>query len=183
VMQPCPLPSPTTGELVNPFHTSSFPDPFILATAHGYVAYATNGDGGHVQVLTSPDLVHWAPSGDAMPQLASWTAPGKVWAPEVAEVDGVYRMYYTSQDTSAGLQAIGVATADTPLGPFVDDNDAPLICELDGGGSIDASPHRAADGTRYLYWKNDGNAVGQDTWIWVQRLSDDGTELLDRPIP
>ena len=46
----------------------------------------------------------------------------------------------------------------------------PLVCETDDGGSIDAHPFTAPDGKRYLYWKNDGNRIGVDTWISVQRL-------------
>ena len=55
------------------------------------------------------------------------------------------------------------------------------MCQERDGGSIDAHPFTAADGTRYLYLKNDGNRIGVDTWISVQRLDASGTKLEGRP--
>jgi GH43 family beta-xylosidase len=57
-----------------------------------------------------------------------------------------------------------------------------LVCQADLGGSIDASPFRDRDGALYLVWKNDGNAIGTDTWLWAQRLSEDGLRLLGEPV-
>ena len=34
---------------------------------------------------------------------------------------------------------------------------------------------------RYLLWKNDGNAVGQPTHIWLQPLSEDGLRMAAAP--
>ena len=79
------------------------------------------------------------------------------------------------------IQCIGIAVADDPKGPYRDTTSGPLVCQRDEGGSIDASPFVAQDGTAYLYWKNDGNAVGVDTWISVQRLSTDGLRLVGDP--
>ena len=76
----------------------------------------------------------------------------------------------------------GVAVAAQPKGPFVDPNPEPLVCQTDQGGSIDASPFRDADGKLYLYYKSDGNAVGKRTFIWGQRLSDDGQSLSGDPV-
>jgi beta-xylosidase len=72
--------------------------------------------------------------------------------------------------------------ASSPAGPFVDESTEPLICQADEGGSIDASPFTDADGTRYLLWKNDGNAIGVDTWIYAQPLSADGLSLVGEPV-
>jgi GH43 family beta-xylosidase len=87
-------------------------------------------------------------------------------------------MYYTTIAPNFEIQCVGVAVAERPEGPYKDTRPGPLVCEADQGGSIDASPFLAADGTAYLYWKNDGNAVGVDTWISVQRLARDGTSLV-----
>ena len=46
-----------------------------------------------------------------------------------------------------------------------------LVCQRMPGGSIDPSPFRDDDGTLYLLWKNDGNAIGAPTHIYAQRLS------------
>jgi beta-xylosidase len=160
----------------------SFADPQIIAVGNDYYAFATNGPLGNVQTLTSRDLVSWETVGDALPSLPEWTAPGRVWAPEVAvHAPDRYVMYYTSRDVAADRQAVGVAVASTPTGPYVDKSMKPLISQDAEGGSIDASPFQDSTGRRWLYWKNDGNAIGVDTTIWVQPLDHDGITLLGKP--
>lgn len=163
----------------NPVHESDFPDPFVLRVDETYHAYGTNARGKEVQTLTSTDLVHWQAGPDALPVVGRWGYPGKTWAPEVlAREDGTYVLYYTA---NGGGQCIGRAVADEPAGRFVDRWPEPLVCQRSEGGSIDASPFRDDDGSLYLYWKNDGNAIGRTTWLWGQRLSADGTELVGDP--
>jgi beta-xylosidase len=167
------------GAFRNPVHAGDFPDPHLLRVGETWHAYGTNGGGSEVQTLTSTDLVHWSRGPDALPEVGSWAYPGKTWAPEVLALEGGgYVLYYTA---NGGGQCVGRAVADDPAGPFVDRWDEPLVCQRDEGGSIDASPFRDADGSLYLYWKNDGNALGQPTHLWGQRLSADGTELVGAP--
>lgn len=161
----------------NPVFDESFPDPGVLLLDGVYYAYGTNGPRGNMPVLTSTDLVHWEFRGDGLPVLPSWASPGRMWAPEVAEVDGRFILYFTIRATGPNRQCVGRAVSNSPLGPFVDDTGRPLICEADEGGSIDASPFRDDDGSLYLYWKNDGNAIGIPTNIYAQRLSADGLSL------
>jgi beta-xylosidase len=159
----------------NPVYDRDFPDPFVLKVGETYYAYATNGDGKQVQTLTSKDLVHWTPGPDALPKVGSWGFNGETWAPEVlARGDGSYVLYYTAN------KCVGRAVARKPLGPFVDTSKKPLVCQPQQGGSIDPSPFRDDDGTLYLVWKNDGNAIGAPTHIWAQRLSPDGLRLVGR---
>jgi len=166
----------------NPVYDANFADPFVLAHGNEFYAFATNGPIGNIQTLKSPDLVDWEQVGDALPALPAWSTAGKVWAPEVAAFGpDRFVMYYTTADDASGRQCVSMAVASKPAGPFVDHSSKPLICQPDEGGSIDASPFRAADGSRYLYWKNDGNAIGQDTWIYAQRLSADGLSLTGSP--
>ncbi len=162
----------------NPVYASDFPDPFVLRVDQTYYAYATNGGGATIQLLHSSDLVNWVYGSDAFGNLPAWATPGWTWAPEVAVVPGGYAMYYTARHTESQRQCIGVAFSKTPEGPFSDDSTQPLVCQLDQGGSIDASPFTDRDGHRYLYWKNDGNCCGQRTYIYVQRLSSDGLQLM-----
>lgn len=160
----------------NPVHASDFPDPFVLRAGDTYYAYATNAGGKEVQTLTSSDLVHWRTGRDALPHVGAWAYPGKTWAPEVlARGDGSFVLYYTA---NGGGQCVGRAVARDPAGPFRDRWRGPLVCQRDEGGSIDPSPFRDDDGSLYLYWKNDGNAIGHATFIWAQRLSADGTQLV-----
>ncbi len=168
----------------NPVHASNVPDPAVIAAFGSWYGYATNSTVGHMPTLISPDLVNWEVVGDAMPVLAPWVTPGRTWAPEVA-IHGPdrYVVYYTAWSTATNRQCVGRAVASSPEGPFVDESEEPLICQADHGGSIDAHPFTDTDGTRYLLWKNDGNAIGVDTWIYAQRLTPDGLELTGERVP
>jgi arabinan endo-1,5-alpha-L-arabinosidase len=159
---------------------ADFPDPDVLRTGDSYYAYATNGGGFNVQVATSPDLEEWTPvAGDALPLLPGWSLPGKTWAPDVSEpAPGSFVMYMTVATSSPRLQCIGVATATAPEGPFTPVGSGPIVCPPDEGGAIDPATFTAADGTRYLLWKNDGNCCGLDTWLQIAELSADGTTLV-----
>jgi beta-xylosidase len=122
------------------------------------------------------------PGPDALPTLPKWSRSGKVWAPEVAKrSDGRFVLYYTTRSPNPNVQCISVAVASAPTGPFLDSSSKPLVCQPKLGGSIDPDPFTAPDGTHYLYWKNDGNALGLDTWIWGQKVDDTGTRLLGAP--
>lgn len=165
----------------NPVYEHDFPDPFVLKVGKTYHAYATNGDGSNVRTLISTNLVNWTPGADAMPELAAWVTPGKNWAPEVLPLpNGKYVMYYVASSTDDFAQCIGHAVSDSPEGPFVDRSKKPFICQSLEGGSIDPSPFRDADGSLYLYWKNDGNCCGKRTYIYAQKMNDDGSELVGK---
>jgi beta-xylosidase len=166
----------------NPVFAENFPDPGVIRHEDTWYAYGTNNAAAGVPVLTSPDLVHWTGAGDAMPAIGAWASPGNTWAPEVIAAEGGgWLLYYTARSTATDRQCIGVAYAEKPEGPFVDDSEQPLICQAGEGGSIDASPYTAADGKRYLYWKNDGNAIQQPTYLYVSELSADGRKLTGEP--
>jgi beta-xylosidase len=167
----------------NPVYGDNFPDPGALLAGDTWFAYGTNGPAGNVPVLTSPDLVHWAPAGDALPTPGRWSTAGNTWAPEViAGPDGTYLLYYTARSTATGRQCVGVAVASAPGGPFTDDAAGPLVCQADEGGSIDASPYTDEAGARWLYWKNDGNAIGQPTYLYGARLTADGRRVTGEPV-
>ena len=155
----------------------------MLAVDATYHAYGTNNRNGNVPTLTSTDLVEWTQGPDALPELGPWADVGKTWAPEVlARGDGTYVLYYTAASLDLGAQCLGRAVATAPQGPFRDQSEKPLVCQVEEGGSIDASPFADDDGTLYLLWKNDGNARGLDTFIYAQRLSDDGLALVGKPV-
>lgn len=161
----------------------NFPDPHVIAVDGTFWAYATNGEGSNLPVLRSSDLRSWERVGDGLPTLGAWATTGRTWAPEVLVTDdGRYVAYYTAAGRESGRQCIGRAVATDPAGPFVDDSPVPLVCQADEGGSIDASPFRDEDGSLYLLWKNDGNAVGRDTWLYAQPLAPDGLSLVGEPV-
>ncbi|MCL3861044.1 glycoside hydrolase family 43 protein [Actinotalea sp. K2] len=169
---------------VNPVIADDFPDPDVLEVDGVYYAYATNGNNRNVRVARSTDLVEWEALPDALPDLPSWVIPGKTWAPEVTELEpGRYVMYFTATSFQPTLQCIGVATSDSPEGPFEVVGDQMLVCPPDEGGAIDAATFRHEDGTLYLLWKNDGNCCGLDTWLYLAPLSADGTALVGEAVP
>ncbi len=166
----------------NPVIDANFPDPSILLDRGVYYAYATNS-GPNMLVARSTDLVHWTRLPDAMPTLPRWVKPGRTWAPEVRTLipGRRYVAYFAAWDAEKNTQAVGVATATSPAGPFTSADVRPLIDQADQGGAIDPSCFIDTDGARYLLWKNDGNSKGQDTWLQIQRLSRDGMQLVGAP--
>lgn len=170
---------PVGGRSVDP--PGDFADPYVLRVGSVYFAYATNSGPTNVQVMTSSDLDRWQPMDDALPQLPAWAAPGWTWAPVVSSRAGRYVLYYTVCEPGSGRQAISVASADRPEGPFVDASDGPLVFQLDRGGSIDPSPFLDVDGTPYLLWKSDDNAFDRPSSLWGRRLTADGLAFAGPP--
>ena len=164
-----------------PVFSGDFPDPDVIAAEGAYWAYSTDSAGRNIQVIASPDLVHWTGPIDALPTLPGWAVPGMTWAPGVVQLPSGFVMYYTVHDGSSGRQCLSVATSPTPAGPFVDPSQAPFICQLDDGGSIDPSPFAAPDGRLYLVWKADDNAIGKPPTLWSQQLSANGLALVGSP--
>lgn len=167
------------GYFQNPVLRSNFPDPLLIQEGDTWYAYATNGAGKNVQLATSTDLVHWQLQSDAMPALASWVrlSPSDVWAPEVMKIGDQFVLYYTARHDESGKQCVGRAVSAEPQGKFIDENDEPLVCQVDLGGTIDASPFRDGD-KLYLLYKNDGNCCGMPTYLFIQELAPDGLSLV-----
>jgi beta-xylosidase len=169
----------------NPVLDTDFPDPHVVQDGDRFYAYATGQSGSsNIAVSTSDDLVAWSEPEDALPERPDWQPlqQGLTWAPEVVEVDDRWLMYYVAREEESGLQCLALAVADEPAGPFEDTSTEPMVCQRDLGGSIDAFAFADADARRWLFWKNDGNARGLDTRIWVAPLSPDGTRLAGAPV-
>ncbi|MDP9465783.1 MAG: glycoside hydrolase family 43 protein, partial [Actinomycetota bacterium] len=178
-------PDAPAGTFTNPVLDTDFADPHVVRDGNAFHAYATGSIGfSNIQVSTSDDLVEWSEPEDALPERPDWQPlqQGLTWAPEVVEIDGRWLMYYVAREDATGLQCLALATASEPAGPFEDTSSGPFVCQRELGGSIDAFAFQDTDGARYLFWKNDGNARGLDTRIWVQRLSADGTRLEGAPV-
>ncbi len=174
-----------------PSLTSDFADPFVLPDGDRFLAYSTNpiGGGANVQTAISHDLLHWEilrdPDGkkhDALPVLPAWAKGGWTWAPEVLKTDKGFVLYFTAKDKKTGRQCIGAGTSADAAGPFVSDAPAPLVCQLELGGSIDPDAFRDSDGSLYLYFKNDGNAVHKPAGLYVQKMTPDGLGLAGEPV-
>jgi GH43 family beta-xylosidase len=179
---------PLLTENVSPQILAGYGDPAVLKTVDGYYLLATSNDAPDAfPILHSKDLIHWDHQGFVFPegQEPEWTAKGRqiadFWAPEMAKVGDEYWVAYTARQKSNAL-AIGLGRGPTPLGPFID-NGEPLITGNPvnttgvphgalSGGVIDSHIFIDADGTRYLFWKDDSNG------IWPRPLA---MLLRDRP--
>ncbi|HEX2864173.1 MAG TPA: glycoside hydrolase family 43 protein [Deinococcales bacterium] len=153
----------------NPVYPHPFADPFVLRVGGDYYAFGTGGNltpGFGFDVLHSTDLVNWEKLGGALPRL-----PGAdfvdYWAPEVAEHEGRFFMYYSAGRGDKGHQ-LRVAVAEHPAGPY---EDAGVVLTPDDPFTIDAHPFHDVDGRWYLYYARDfldGDRPG--TALVVDRL-------------
>ncbi|MBD5224771.1 MAG: family 43 glycosylhydrolase [Bacteroidales bacterium] len=135
-----------------------FADPFIMLDGDTYYAYGTMGNHG-IEVYTSQDLVEWRHAGRALDSKDSY-ADRWFWAPEIYRVGDRYLMYYSADEH------ICVAEAESPLGPFVQREKAPMYTDEK---AIDNSLFIDADGTPYLYFDRFNDGLN----IWVAELDDD----------
>ena len=179
---PSTVPAPRALAPLPPSDRRDAPDPFILADRGRFVLYSTQVGFHNVPVATSVDMQTWSPSSDALPQLPDWAAWGRTWAPGVTRHGGRYLLYFAAHHSSSGRQCIGVAASASAEGPFVSQATDPLVCQTLLGGSIDPYPFVDSDGTRFLLWKADGNAVGQASTLFAQRLTADGLALTGEPV-
>jgi beta-xylosidase len=166
----------------SPVHRGDFPDPFVLVAGDRYFAYGTQTGDLNVQVMESADLAGWTHLGDALPELPAWAEPGRTWAPAVLAMGDGCILYYAVRHEGAGRQCISVATAADPAGPFVDRSQGPLLFQSERGGSIDPSPFVDTDGTAFLLWKSDDNAIGRRPSLWGAPLRPDGLALAGPPV-
>lgn len=174
--------SNASGIFVNPVVAQDFPDPSVLAVDGTFYLFGTGAGGANLQLQTSADLVNWAQRPDPLPVLGSWADRGKTWAPEVTRAGEEFVLFYTASDRASGRQCIGRAVAGDPAGPFVDSAAAPFLCQVELGGSIDANPVIAPDGTRYLYFKSDGNCCGPAVGLWGQQLDESAGAVVGDPV-
>jgi len=184
----------------NPVSSSfadTFADPSVIRGLDGsWYAYGTSdpltadGPAHRIPIARSSDLSHWEYVGDAFSDanLPSWlddTVSGKddpvgsVWAPDIRYVDGQYRMYYVVTETTVtgenGDNAVGMATAPTPVGPWTDSG-APVVGPRRGSSkapgdflwTFDPSVVTGGDGRQWMFY---GSYYGG---ISVTRLSADG---------
>ncbi|MCA6074095.1 glycoside hydrolase family 43 protein [Fulvivirga sedimenti] len=96
-----------------------------------------------------------------------WAAK-QMWAPDAAEKNGTYYLYFPAKD-SDGIFRIGVATSSDPGGPF-----KPEDKPIEGSYSIDPAIFKDSDGSYYMYfggiwggqlqrWES-GSYVGEDVY-------------------
>lgn len=136
----------------NPVFDADFPDPQVFRAKNGiFYAYATQTPGKNIQMAKSNDMVHWEMLQDAMPTKPKWASDTQnFWAPHVLEDKGKFFLYFSGEVKGLGL-ALGVATADSPEGPFIDSG-TPMI-KGEGFVNIDSMPFDdPKTKKKYMYW-------------------------------
>ncbi|MCH5219411.1 MAG: family 43 glycosylhydrolase [Muribaculaceae bacterium] len=159
----------------NPVIRKSVPDPTVLRAEDGYYyLYATESVTRNVPIYRSPDMVDWQLVGTVFTDENRPTfveslpkSSARIWAPDINYVDGKYYLYYSMSRWGSEWECgIGVATADSPTGPFL--NHGKMFISSDFGTQNSIDPFFIEDnGRKYLFW-------GSFRGIWGAELTDDG---------
>ena len=137
----------------NPVFQTS--DPFVLLHEGKYYLYTSNAEENTIEygykVFVSDDLIAWEDKGLCLkkgdvkgePYVCNGYLLG-FWAPEVMYKDGKFYMIYTVE------HHLGVAVADNPLGPFIQE-DKKFLFDYP---AFDGSFFKDDDGSVYLYYRD-----------------------------
>lgn len=111
-------------------------------------------------VFSSTDMVNWQRHGPKLSTKDFKWAKGDAWASHVIEKNGKFYWFVTVRHATINGFAVGVAVADTPLGPFKDalgkaliTNDMTTDTDIDWD-DIDPAVFTDDDGQTYLFWGN-----------------------------
>lgn len=154
-----------------------FADPDLVKFGDRYYLYPTTDgfdgwSGTQFRAFSSADLTNWRDEGvilDLATEDVPWSV-GSAWAPAIAFKDGHYYYYFCGK-TADGSHSIGVAVAETPVGPFRAQPESLISMNqmkrlgLPMSLTIDPSIYIEDDGTPYLLFGN-GNPT-------IVRLEDD----------
>lgn len=152
----------------NPVLPEFHADPEILYsenTGKYYIYSTTDGISGwggtYFTCYSSEDLIKWTCEGIVLDLIedVKW-ANGNAWAPAIEEkvIEGRYKyfLYFSGNEPTSGTKQIGVAVADTPVGPFTAE-EKPLVTDspVGYGQQIDVDVFTdPVSGKSYLYWGN-----------------------------
>lgn len=173
-----------TKTISNPIGVTNIGDPFIFqGIDKNYYLYATSFTNGF-NVWTSNDLVNWEPKGTCYCADNDSFGYCDFWAPEVIHYKGKYIMHYSARWKKNNSLRIGVAVADSPLGPFKDIGNKPMF-DL-GYAAIDGHVFIDNDDKKYLYFSKDcseniskGN---HESHLYVVMLSEDLLTIVSEPV-
>ncbi len=189
----------------------AFGDPYVLHTNGKYYMYGTGGGARNgFAAYSSSDLINWKHEGQVYyasnpngwsDSTAAWG--GAYWAPEVYEYDGKFYMFYSAQwkvNPNNELEnfRIGVAVADSPLGPFIDLAERPVFDP--GYPIIDANVLFDDTGKIYLYYSRacykhpvDSEVAAwakekgwfdtiEESWVYGVELKPDFSGVIGEPV-
>ncbi len=97
----------------------------------------------------------------------AWAAED-MWAPDAAEKDGRYYLYFPAKDAD-GVFHIGAAVSDSPTGPFIAEPEP-----IEGSFSMDPAVFEDEDGRYYMYF---GGIWGGQLQRWETGTYNDDPDL------
>jgi arabinan endo-1,5-alpha-L-arabinosidase len=146
-------------DFTNPVFEPVLADPSAIKAEDGFFyAYGTEDDWGDgtgakiIPIIRSKNLIDWEFVGEAFEIKPNWKGAGGLWAPDVAFFNNKYYLYYSQSTWGDPNPGIGVATSDSPTGPFEDHGKLFLSNEIGVKNSIDPFLYVEEDGTPYLFW-------------------------------
>ncbi|MBE8720385.1 glycoside hydrolase family 43 protein [Sphingobacterium pedocola] len=104
------------------------------------------------RVYSTNDMVNWTDHGVILSYTDFEWAKGDAWAAQCVEKKGKFYLYVPAISKTNNRGAIGVAVADSPLGPFRDPLGKPLV--QSEWGDIDPTVFIDDDGQAHMYWGN-----------------------------
>jgi beta-xylosidase len=175
---PAPIPAVFSG---NPVFPGWYADPEAIVFENTYWIYPTTSARYDAQTyfdcFSSPDLVTWTKHPRILEKSSVSWARRAMWAPAITEHRGKYFLFFSANDiqNNGELGGIGVASADSPSGPFTDHLGHPLIGAFHNGAQpIDQAFFRDTDGAAYLIY-------GGWRHCNIVHINDDFTGLLPHP--
>ena len=131
-------------------------------------------------ILSTKDMVNFTEHANKFQANSFEWAKGEAWASQVIERDGKFYWYVTVEHKTIPGKSIGVAVADSPIGPFKDARGSAIVTNdmtteqtSIFWDDIDPTVFIDDDGQAYLMWGN--------TQCYYAKLKDNMIEL-DEPI-
>jgi hypothetical protein len=121
------------------------------------------------RVYSTVDMVNWTDHGSPLSYKNFTWGRGDAWAGQCIPRNGKF-YFYVPMNNAVGAR-IGVAVADSPIGPFTDAVGKSLVST--GTGDIDPTVFIDDDGQAYLYWGNPN--------LWYVKLNEDMISRSEAP--
>ncbi len=161
----------------NPVIEGQYADPDIHEFDGRYYIYPTTDgfegwSGTKFHAFSSEDMISWVDEGiivDVASEQVPW-AIGSAWAPCIEKKNNKFYYYFCAKRKD-GASCIGVAVSESPVGPFIADDEPLLVPEMckdiHMGQTIDPSVY-TEDGKSYILFGN-----GSDNCAAIAELSKD----------
>jgi beta-xylosidase len=164
------------GTYKNPIIHADFSDPDAIRVGEDYYMTASSFNCvPALPILHSKDLVNWTIIGYAFTHQKPLDVFNKpqhgngVWAPSIRHHKGMFYIYYGDPDFG-----IYMVKTNNPAGVW----EEPVLVKA-GKGWIDSCPFWDEDGRAYLVHAFAGSRAGIKSILVINRMSEDGTKLLD----